>query len=256
MSEVLEERPSQGVALLRLNRPEALNALSLSLRRTLAEMINRLGNDGETRAIVITGNEKAFAAGADLVELMSRTVHDAAFREARVAWEALDACRVPVIAAINGFALGGGCELALHCDIVIAGEGAKFGLPEVRVGIMPGAGGTQRMLRAAGKYKTMRYALTGDQIPAAEAVAMGLASECVADEEALPHALKLAAKIAALAPIAVGSIKEVVKLGADASLDTALLLERNAFQLLFATEDRSEGIGAFLEKRKPSFQGR
>lgn len=256
MAEIIEERPAPGVALLRLNRPEALNALSMSIRRTLAEIIGRLDGDGETRAIVITGDEKAFAAGADLVELKARTVHDKAFRESRVAWVAMEACRIPLIAAVNGFALGGGCELALHCDIVIAGEGARFGLPEVRVGIMPGAGGTQRLLRAAGKFKAMRYALTGDHIPGDEAALMGLASECVADAEVVPHALKIAAKIAAAPPIAVDAIKEVISLGEDASLETALVLERKAFQLLFATEDRDEGISAFLEKRKPIFRGR
>ncbi len=256
MSEVIEERPVSGVALLRINRPEVLNALNMSVRATLAEIITRLDGDAETRAIVITGDEKAFAAGADLVELKARKVHDKAFRESRVAWTAMEACRIPIIAAVNGFALGGGCELALHCDIIIAGEGARFGLPEVRVGIMPGAGGTQRLLRAAGKFKAMRYALTGDHIPGAEAAAMGLASECVADADVLPHAIKIASKIASLPPISVDFIKEVINLGADASLETALILERKAFQLLFATEDRNEGIAAFLEKRKPGFQGR
>jgi enoyl-CoA hydratase/carnithine racemase len=256
MAEVIEERPAAGVALLRLNRPEALNALSMSIRQTLAEVITRLDGDGETRAIVITGNDKAFAAGADLAELKARKVHDKAFRESRVAWVAMESCRIPIIAAVNGFALGGGCELALHCDVIIAGEGARFGLPEVRLGIMPGAGGTQRLLRAAGKFKAMRYALTGDHISGADAAQMGLASECVADAEVLPHALRIAAKIAAAPPIAVDAIKEVIGLGEDASLETALVLERKAFQLLFATEDRDEGISAFLEKRKPTFRGR
>ena len=256
MSEVIEERPVDGVALLRINRPEVLNALSMSVRNSLAEIIARLDADGETRAIVITGDQRAFAAGADLLELQARTVHDKAFRDSRVAWTALETCRIPVIAAVNGFALGGGCELALHCDIIIAGEGARFGLPEVRVGIMPGAGGTQRLLRAVGKFKAMRYALTGDHIGGAEAAAMGLASECVADDDVLPHAIKIASKIAGLPPISVDFIKEAINLGEDASLDTALTLERKAFQLLFATEDRNEGIAAFMEKRKPNFQGR
>jgi enoyl-CoA hydratase/carnithine racemase len=168
----------------------------------------------------------------------------------------MEACRKPILAAVNGFALGGGCELALHCDIIIAGEGAKFGLPEVKVGIMPGAGGTQRLLRAAGKFKAMRYALTGDFIPAPEALAMGIASEVVPDEAVLAHTLKIASKIAALAPLSVDAIKEALLLGQDAPLDAALVLERKAFQLLFASEDRAEGISAFLEKRKPIFKGR
>jgi enoyl-CoA hydratase len=254
--EILEERPANGIALLRLNRPDVLNALSMSVRQSLAELVTRLDADREVRAIVITGNGKAFAAGADLVELEQRTVHDPAFRASRVAWEAMESCRKPILAAVNGVALGGGCELALHCDIIIAGQSARFGLPEVKVGIMPGAGGTQRLLRAAGKFKAMRYALTGDFIPAAEAVIMGLASEVVPDTEVLPHALELAAKIAALPPIAVDAIKEVILLGENASLESALVLERKAFQLLFATEDRTEGMGAFLEKRQPVFKGR
>jgi enoyl-CoA hydratase/carnithine racemase len=256
VAEILEERFPDGVALLRLNRPEVLNALSMSVRVTLAEMIQRLEADSQIRAIVITGNEKAFAAGADLAELKQRTVHDPAFRTSRVAWEAMEKCRKPILAAVNGVALGGGCELALHCDIIIAGENARFGVPEIKVGIMPGAGGTQRLLRVAGKYKAMRYALTGDFIPATEALAMGLASEVVADTEVLSHTLKVAAKIAALPPIAVDAIKEVILLGEDASLEAALVLERKAFQLLFATEDRDEGMQAFLEKRKPQFKGR
>ena len=255
MAELIEERPEAGVALLRINRPEVLNALSMSVRRDLAEAVTRLDSDAETRAIVITGDRKAFAAGADLPELLARTVHDKAFRESRVAWEAIEACRIPVIAAVNGFALGGGCELALHCDMIIAGEGARFGLPEVRVGIMPGAGGTQRLLRSVGKYRAMRYALTGDHFTGAQAAAMGLVSEVVADDDVVSHAINIAAKIASLPPISVDAIKEVLVLGGDAPLEVAMLLERKAFQLLFATDDKNEGISAFLEKRKPRFKG-
>ena len=156
---------------------------------------------------------------------------------------------------MHGFALGGGCELAFHCDIIIAGENARFGLPEVRLGIMPGAGGTQRLLRAAGHFKASRYLLTGDHIPAAVASEMGLVSEVVADAEVMPQALKIASRIAANPPLSVDAIKEVIRLGADASLETALVLERKAFQLLFATDDRNEGIAAFLEKRQTELQG-
>lgn len=253
---LLLERPADHVALIRLNRPEVLNALNIHLRLALADQINALEADPDTRVIVITGNEKALAAGADLEELKRRTVIDATTSESRSAWSALEACTKPVIAAVNGFALGGGCELALHCDIIIAGEGAKFGLPEVKVGIMPGAGGTQRLLRAAGKFKAARYLLTGDFMSAAEACDMGLVSEVVADSDVLDHALKIAGKIAARPPISVAAIKEMIALGPDASLPVALALERKTFHLLFGTEDRDEGITAFLEKRKPDFQGK
>jgi enoyl-CoA hydratase/carnithine racemase len=256
MAEVLKETPIEGVALLRLNRPEVLNALSVPLRLELAALIDELNLDPAIRAIVITGDEKAFAAGADLTELKKRTVRDAQTRESVAAWVALRACTKPVIAAVNGFALGGGSELAFHCDIIIAGEGAKFGLPEVKVGIMPGAGGTQRLVRAVGKFKASRYLLTGDLIPAEVAYVMGIVSEIVPDDQVVPHALKIASKIAALPPLAVQAIKEAVALGPDASLETALALERKTFQLLFTTEDRDEGIAAFLEKRKPVFKGR
>lgn len=253
---VLLERPADHVALLRLNRPEVLNALSVPLRLELAEHLYALEADEDVRAIIITGDDKAFAAGADLAELQKRTAANAQTKESVAAWLALNACTKPVIAAVNGFALGGGCELALHCDIIIAGEGAKFGLPEVKVGIMPGAGGTQRLVRAAGKYKASRYLMTGDFMPASVASDIGIVSEVVPDADVLAHALKVASKIAAQAPLAVRALKEVVALGPDASLETALVLERKAFQLLFTTEDRDEGIAAFLEKRKPAFKGR
>ena len=256
MAEVLKETPIEGVALLKLNRPEVLNALSVPLRLELAAHIDELNLDPAVRAIVITGDEKAFAAGADLTELKKRTVRDAQTRESVAAWVALRACQKPVIAAVNGFAMGGGSELAFHCDIIIAGEGAKFGLPEVKVGIMPGAGGTQRLVRAVGKFKASLYLLTGDLIPAEVAYTMGIVSEVVPDDQVIPHALKIASKIASLPPLAVQAIKEAVGLGPDASLDTALALERKTFQLLFTTEDRDEGIAAFLEKRKPVFKGR
>lgn len=256
MAEIVLEQVGAGVALLRLNRPQQLNALSMSVRELLAEHIRRLSADTATRCIVIAGNEKAFAAGADIGELANRTVLDESFDKSRVAWHAIEACPKPIIAAINGFALGGGFELALHCDIIIAGEGATIGQPEVRLGIMPGAGGTQRFLRAAGKFASMRWLLTGDRMPASEALRLGLISEVVADQEVVPHALALAAKIAGLAPLAVRAIKEVVTIGPDAPLSVALSLERKAFQLLFASEDRNEGTQAFLERRKPQFEGK
>ena len=162
----------------------------------------------------------------------------------------------PVLAAVNGYALGGGCELAMHADIIIAGDGASFGQPEVRVGIMPGAGGTQRLVRAVGKFRAMKMLLTGEPVPAREALAMGLVSEVVPDDEVLERAMTLARTIAALPPLAIMQIKEAVLAGEDSSLDAGLALERKAFQLLFATADQKEGMRAFLEKRKPDFHGR
>lgn len=256
MVEVVREAPSEGVALLRLNRPEVLNALCLPMRACLAQRVIEAEGDPAVRVIVITGDDKAFSAGADMAELKERKVHDPGFRAAQVAWTALNDARKPLIAAINGFALGGGCELALHCDIIIAGENAKLGFPEVKIGLMPGAGGTQRLLRAAGRFQAMRWLLTGDFISAAAAREMGLVSEVVADDAVLSHALEIAAKIASRPALAVEAIKEVVDRGADASMEAALLLEHKAFQLLFATEDRNEGISAFLEKRKAVFKGR
>ncbi len=256
MSVVLLERPGTGVALLRLNRPDRLNALNMAVRESLAAHFTELAADDAVRCIVITGDEKAFAAGADVAELAERTPTDAAFARSRAAWTAIERYRRPIIAAVNGFALGGGCELAMHCDIVIAGEGAKLGQPEVKLGIMPGAGGTQRFVRAAGKFAAMRWLLTGDLLSAGEAHRLGLVSQVLPDAEVLPHALELAARIAALPPAAVAAIKETVILGADLPLDAALRLESQSFQMLFATEDRTEGMRAFLERRKPEFTGR
>ncbi|MGH8295747.1 MAG: enoyl-CoA hydratase-related protein [Steroidobacteraceae bacterium] len=255
MSVVLLERPGAGVALLRLNRPDRLNALNMAVRESLASHFAELASDDAVRCVVITGDEKAFAAGADVAELAERTPTDEAFAGSKAAWAAIERYRRPIIGAVSGFALGGGCELAMHCDIIIAGEGAKLGQPEVKLGIMPGAGGTQRLVRAAGKFAAMRWLLTGDLLTAAQAHRLGLVSEVVPDGEVLPYALALAARIAALPPLAVAAIKDAVLRGADLPLDAALRLESESFQRLFATEDRAEGMRAFLERRKPQFKG-
>ncbi|MEL7935870.1 MULTISPECIES: enoyl-CoA hydratase [Pseudomonas] len=252
---LLLERPREGVALLRLNRPAQLNALNMSLREALATHFRQLEGCAETRVIVITGNAQAFAAGADLGELAEASALQVYQRHVERHWQAIAACSKPVIAAVNGYALGGGCELAMHCDLIVAGASATFAQPEIRVGVMPGAGGTQRLLRAVGKYQALRMLLTGCRVSAGEALAMGLASEVVGDEQVLPRALELAVQIAGMPPLALAQIKEVVLAGLDMPLEQALALERKAFQLLFDSRDQKEGMRAFLEKRKPEYLG-
>lgn len=256
MSEIIVSTPRDNVRLIQLNRPERRNALGFAIRVELAETIAQANADAQIRVIVITGDDKAFAAGGDLSELAQSMPLDDTFAKLSVTKRALEAGRKPVIAAVSGFALGGGCELALMCDMVIAGESAQFGLPEVKVGVIPGAGGTQRFLQAAGKAKALRYMLTGDLMSAAQAEQLGLVSEVVADAAVLDHALDLGVKIARQAPLAVSAVKEAVRLGANAPLDTAVMIENHLFQLLFSTADQKEGMRAFLEKRRPKFQGR
>jgi len=253
---VLSETPCDGVRLLRLNRPEAYNALNTPLRNELADLVEALGDDPDMRCIVITGNEKAFAAGADLAEIHTDTPVDIMARKVRRFWNRIESCPIPIIAAVRGVAFGGGCELALNADIIVAGENAKFGQPEVRVGVMPGGGGTQRLIRAVGKYKAMKLVLTGEPISGVEAAQMGLASEAVPDDQVLDRALALAAKIAALPPVAIRLTKEVTLAGADAALSTGLLMERRLFEMLFSTADQKEGMGAFLDRREAKFTGR
>jgi enoyl-CoA hydratase len=253
---VLVEHPAAGIALVRINRPEARNALNIEVRRLLARHLTELGDDEATRCIVLTGNEKSFAAGADIKEMAGAGTIEMLQRGTHKLWRAIAACPKPVIAAVNGFALGGGCELAMTCDIIIAGESAKFGQPEVKIGIIPGGGGTQRFTRAVGKYKAMRYMLTGDLFSAREAFDMGLVSEIAPDAEVEKRALQMAQQIADLSPLAIQQAKESVLRGLDASLDTGLALETKAIQILFSSQDQKEGMAAFIEKRKPQFQGK
>ncbi len=256
MTVVLVEQPTPDVAVVRLNRPDARNALNQEVRSALAEHFDRLGQTAEVRCIVLTGGERCFAAGADIRAMADAGAIEIMLRQTQRLWQAIAACPKPVIAAVNGYAWGGGCELAMHADIIIAGEGASFCQPEVKVGIMPGAGGTQRLTRAVGKFQAMKMVLTGLPVSAREALAMGLASEVVADDTVQARALELARHIATLPPLAIAQIKEVLLAGQDASLDTALMLERKAFQLLFASSDQKEGMRAFMEKRAPVFHGR
>lgn len=246
---------ANAVAIVRIDRAEAKNALNREIRERLAEIFHSLTRNDGVRVIVLTGGERCFVAGADIREFAQASPIEMYRRHTEVLWSAIAGCPKPIIAAVNGFALGGGCELAMHCDIIVAGQSARFGQPEVKLGLMPGAGGTQRLIRAVGKFQAMRIALTGCLVSAPEALTMGMVSEVVEDERTLPRALELAAEIAALSPLAVAQIKEVILLGADLPLESALALERKAFQLLFDSKDQKEGAQAFLEKRKAAFSG-
>jgi enoyl-CoA hydratase/carnithine racemase len=256
MPEVLLERPAEGIAVVRLNRPEQLNALNSAVRKLLTDHFTQLAVDTAIRVIILTGNEKAFAAGADLKEMADLSTVDQILRRGHLMYKAVTACPQPIIAAINGYALGGGCELAMHADIIVAGEGAQLGQPEIRVGIIPGAGGTQRLTRAVGKYQAMKLCLLGKPVGAREALQMGLVSEVVPDGEVFDTAMTMANTLLGMPPLAVQLAKEVINAGLDASLDTGLMLERHAFQMLFSTEDQKEGMRAFIEKRRPSYKGR
>lgn len=255
-NELLVEYRDDGVAVVCMNRPKATNALSLNLQALLSAAFSELAANPQVRAIVLTGGEKVFAAGGDIKGLEGAGPIEIMERHTERVWAPIERCPKPIIAAVCGYAYGGGAELAMHCDIILAGEGASFSQPEIRIGIMPGIGGTQRLVRAVGKFNAMRMLLTGKPVSAQEAQRMGLVSAIYPDDQVLPEALKMAALIASMPPLAVSQIKEVVLAGVDASLETALMLERKANQLLFATRDQKEGMQAFIEKRKPKFEGR
>lgn len=253
---LLVERPSNDIVVFRLNRPQVRNALNLEVRTRLADEVTRYAADAKIRCLIITGSDVAFAAGADIGEMAEAGPVEVMARNVQKYWRTISECPKPLIAAIEGFALGGGLELALCADIIVAGEGARLGLPEVKIGILPGGGGTQKLARLIGRHRAMLLLLTGKMFSASEAHAMGVISEVCATGHALPRAIEIAREIAAMAPIAVMQIKEIVNAGLNAPLDTALMLERKALQLQFATSDQKEGMRAFLEKRKPKFEGK
>jgi enoyl-CoA hydratase len=242
------------VGLIRLNRPKALNALCDQLMEELGTQLLAFDRDAGIGAIVITGNEKAFAAGADIKEMRDRT-HPAAIREDFIGarWETVLKVKKPVIAAVAGFALGGGCELAMMCDFIVAADSAKFGQPEINLGIMPGAGGTQRLTRAVGKSKAMDMILTARFMDAAEAERANLVSRVFPADKLLPEALKIAAQIADLSPVAVALAKQAVNRAFETTLTEGVRHERALFLPLFGTPDQKEGMAAFVEKRKPAF---
>ncbi len=252
---VLLDYPEAGVARLTLNRPRVNNALSLKLQALLSEYFVALADNPDIRCILLTGGDTVFAAGGDISSMADTGPIDIYQRHTERVWGPIQHCPKPVIAAICGYAYGGGCELAMHADILIAGESAQFCQPEIRIGIMPGIGGTQRLVRAIGKAKAMQMALTGKPISAHDAWVGGLVSEIVPDDQVQSHALSQAKLIAKMPPLAAEQIKEVILLGMDASLEAGLALERKANALLFASRDQKEGMNAFIEKRKPTFTG-
>ena len=244
------------VVTVRLHRPHVLNALSSDLLAELLEALRPLDADPETGCIVLTGSEKVFAAGADIKEMSGKSAVDMAAEDYFAAWEDFADLRTPKIAAVNGYALGGGCELAMMCDLVIAGESAVFGQPEIKLGVIPGIGGTQRLTRLVGRAKAMDLVLTGRTMDAREAESAGLVSRVVPDDQVLPEALVAAAAIASYGRAAVTAARECVDRALETGLRDGLRFERRVFHALFATEDQTEGMSAFLEKRTPKFTGR
>ena len=245
------------VGLVTLNRPEALNALCAALIKELAEALAAFEADDAIGAIVLTGSDKAFAAGADIKEMSGRSYMDVYLSDfITVGWERVSTCRKPIVAAVAGYALGGGCEMAMMCDYIIAAESARFGQPEITLGAIPGAGGTQRLPRFVGKAKAMEMCLTGRMMDADEAERSGLVSRVVPAAELLDEAVKSAAKVAAMSqPIAM-MVKESVNRAYETTLAEGVLFERRTFHSVFATEDQKEGMHAFVEKRKPNFKNR
>ena len=255
MSTIRVER-EEPIATVRLDRPEVLNALSAELMDELVTALESLDEDEAIRCIVLTGNDKAFAAGADIkTSFVEATPVSMLKQDLTTRWERIRRIRTPIVAAVSGYCLGGGCELAMVCDIIVASETAQFGQPEVNLGIIPGAGGTQRLTRAVGKYVAMELILTGRRIKADEARAVGLAAQVYPAASWLDDAKALARTIAEKPPIAVRLATEAIDLAQSAPLEAGLEFERKAFYLLFATEDKKEGVDAFLNKRKAVFKG-
>ena len=244
------------IALIQLNRPKELNALNTELMAELRDALKDLDGNEDVRVIIITGDERAFAAGADIKQMADKSAIDMLKIDQFSTWDQIKKTRKPIIAAVSGFALGGGCELAMTCDMIVASETAKFGQPEIKIGVMPGAGGTQRLTKAIGKARAMEMVLTGKFISAEEAYNYGLVNMVVPIELYMEEALKLAGTIAEMSPIAAMLAKESVNRSFETHLDEGLHFERKNFYLAFASEDQKEGMQAFIEKRKPAFKGK
>ncbi|HHX85595.1 MAG TPA: enoyl-CoA hydratase [Actinomycetales bacterium] len=242
------------VAVITLNRPKALNALSSAMEKDVVEAVEGLDSDPGVGCIVITGSEKAFAAGADIKEMKDKTYPGIFLERFFHDWKRLTAARTPIVAAVNGFALGGGCELAMMCDMIIAGDSAKFGQPEIKLGVIPGMGGSQRLTRAVGKAKAMDLCLTGRNMDAEEAERAGLVARIVPSADLLDETMKVAETIASMGKTAAVVAKQAVNRSFETTLEEGLLAEQNAFYALFATEDQTEGMTAFAEKRAPEWK--
>ena len=251
---IVVETPRPKVGLVRLNRPQALNALNAQLIGELSRALDGFEADPGIAAIVITGSDKAFAAGADIKEMQSKTYMQAFYEDFIGTWDRVARARKPVIAAVSGFALGGGCELAMMCDFIIAADTAKFGQPEIKLGVMPGAGGTQRLARFVGKAKAMDMCLSGRMMDAAEAERCGLVSRVVPAASLLDEALKSAETIASKSLPILMMTKESVNRSFETTLAEGIRFERRVFHAMFAVEDQKEGMAAFVEKRKPAFK--
>jgi enoyl-CoA hydratase/carnithine racemase len=254
MSDVRVER-HDAVGLAALDRPEKRNALSPEVLEQLAAAVEELDADDQVRCIVIAGSDEVFAAGADIGAMAQRTFQEVFERPTSSHWQRIASCRTPLIAAVSGFALGGGCELALLCDMIVASESAEFGQPEITLGIIPGAGGTQRLARVMGKQRAMEIVLTGRRIDAVEAHRLGIVNTVAPRKQWLAQALELAAVVARRPPLAVKMAKQAVLAAEEMPLSAGLQYERRLYELAMATEDRVEGMTAFLDKRRPDFRG-
>jgi enoyl-CoA hydratase/carnithine racemase len=253
---MVNEERHEAVAVLQLNRPEARNALSPELMEELSVALERLDHDPQARAIVLAGSDEVFAAGADIRALRDRGFGETLFHPTSAFWKRVAGCRTPLIAAVSGFALGGGCELALACDMIVASDTAQFGQPEITLGIIPGGGGTQRLVRVLGKQRAMELVLTGRRFTAQEALDWGLVNRVSKGGAWLNEAIDLGRVVASGPPVAAKLAKQAVLAADESGLSAGLEQERRLYELAMATEDRVEGMSAFLDKRKPDFQGR